>query len=381
MRFRGLLSRVLVAGALLAAPLVVGTTPAAEATGWGADRPATLDAPATSATTAGSIGSPALSAWRGGIDLYRAGTFTTQKTWLWCTAADIQITRNIVFGQHDHSFAGQQAYFDWMRAHNRYHLPLSAGVDAQGWTLGFDHFVDARYKLFASSSFDAALRSAVTNLRRTNLPVGITVNHGNHAWLITGFTATADPAATTRFTVTSVRVVGPLYGLQSRGGYDMPPDTRLTPSQLRAFFTPWYYAPTRMVWDGRYVSMQPVATTTAAQATPTPAATRTATPKATAVPAATDAPTPTIAPAPSPDRSESPSLASVAGPARSPSAPDQSDAALAMVAATASPVGGRSSASTPADLSSAGLEVAVGALIAAIVAVAVGAAWTPSRRR
>ena len=66
-------------------------------------------------------------------------------------------------------------------------------------------FVDPRYTLFESRSFDAALDSAVTNLRRTNLPVAITVDHGNHAWIITGFTATADPAARRRFTVTSVR--------------------------------------------------------------------------------------------------------------------------------------------------------------------------------
>ncbi len=176
------------------------------------------------------------------------GVFTTQRTWLWCTAADIQISRNIVFHRADHTTAGQRAYFTWMRAHNRYALPLSAGVDAAGWAAGFRHFVDGRYQLVASTTFDAALRSAVTRLRRTSLPVGITVDHGNHAWLITGFTATADPATTTRFTVTSVRVVGPLYGLQSRNGYDMPPDTRLTPAQLRRFFTPWRYAPS--AWSG-----------------------------------------------------------------------------------------------------------------------------------
>ena len=226
MRFAKAVARGLVAGALLLMPLA----------GWSAAPAAAAGARSAAAAAASS----SLPPWHGGVDLYRAGTFTTQQTWLWCTAADIQITRNIVLDQHDHSYAGQQRYFDWMRAHNRYRLPLSAGVDAQGWAAGFQHFVDARYRLVASTSFDAALRSAVTSLRRTDLPVGITVDHGNHAWLLTGFTATADPAVTTSFTVTSVRVVGPLYGLQSRNGYDMPPDTRLTPAQLRRFFTPWY---------------------------------------------------------------------------------------------------------------------------------------------
>jgi hypothetical protein len=224
-------------------------------------------------TVGASATSPAASAsaatrWTGGVDLYRAGVFTTQKSWLWCTAADIQIIRNIVDRQVDHSRSSQQRYFAYMRAHNRYNIPLKDGVDPAGWTAGLRQFVDARYRLVASRSFDSALRSAVTSLRKTNLPVAITVSHGNHAWVLTGFTATADPAATTHFTVTSVRVVGPLWGLQSRSyGYDMRPDTRLTPSQLRGFFTPWHYTSVPMAWENRWVSVQPIGAST-----PTPMA-------------------------------------------------------------------------------------------------------------
>jgi hypothetical protein len=236
----------------------------------------------------------ALSRWTGGIDLYRTGVFTTQKTWLWCTAADVQIIRNIVSHRTDHSRANQQRYFDYMRAHNRYRIPVSDGIDPAGWTAGLRRFVDSRYRLVLSRSFDSALRSAVTNLRKTNLPVGITVMHGNHAWIITGFTATADPARTSRFTVTSVRVVGPLWGLQNRTyGYDMRPDKKLTPAQLKGFFTPWHYAPIKMAWENRWVSIQPVPTRTVAPAL-APAPAKTAAPKATA--AAGSASPPSAAP-------------------------------------------------------------------------------------
>ena len=200
-----------------------------------------------------------LPAWDGSIDLYRDGVFTTQKTWLWCTAAGIQIVRNIVERDDDHSTSGQRRYFDWMRTKNRYDLPESAGVDPQGWTAGLRHFVDDRYRLVASRSFRAGLRSAVENLRRTQLPVALTVANGGHGWILTGFAATADPLLTDDFEVTSVRVVGPLFGRQSKGGYDMPPNTKLTTDELRRFFTPWRYAPLAMVWDGRFVSIQPVA--------------------------------------------------------------------------------------------------------------------------
>jgi hypothetical protein len=170
-----------------------------------------------------------------------------------------------------------------MRAHNRYRIPVRDGVDPAGWTAGLRAFVDSRYRLVASTSFDSALRAAVTNLRKTNLPVGITVSHGNHAWVLTGFTATADPALTTRFTVTSVRVVGPLYGLQSRSyGYDMRPDRKLTPAQLRGFFTPWHYAGVHMAWEGRWVSIQPIPVAAAKASLSTPVSTPSQTPSTAA---------------------------------------------------------------------------------------------------
>ena len=277
----------------------------------------------------------ALSHWTGGIDLYRSGVFTTQKTWLWCTAADVQIIRNIADRRADHTRSSQQRYFDYMRAHNRYRIPVSDGVDPAGWTAGLRHFVDARYRLYASSSFDSALRSAVTNLRKTNLPVGITVSHGNHAWVLTGFTATADPAVTSRFKVTSVRVVGPLWGLQSRSyGYDMRPDTKLTPSQLRGFFTPWHYGGVRMAWEGRWVSVQPVAATKTPA--PKPAATPKSSPKPTARPTPTS--TPLGTPEPSPSIEPSPAEVAVAQPAAS--MPPGADSATAPPSTPAVDIGG-----------------------------------------
>jgi hypothetical protein len=201
----------------------------------------------------------ALPRWNGGIDLYRPGVFTTQKTWHWCTAADVQIMRNIVHHKTNHTKAQQRRYFNYMRAHDRYPIPLRDGVDPVGWAAGLRRFVDPRYRLVASGSFKVALRSAVRNLRLTNLPVAITVAHGNHAWVLTGFTATADPSTSSRFKITSVRVTGPLWGLQSRSyGYDMRPDKKLTRKQLKGFFTPWHYASIRMAWEGRWVSVQPI---------------------------------------------------------------------------------------------------------------------------
>jgi hypothetical protein len=265
------------------------------------------------APTAPSV--DALSRWTGGIDLYRRGVFSTQQSWLWCTAADVQIMRNIVHRQADHSRANQSRYFSYMRAHDRYSIPVRDGTEPSGWTAGLRRYVDSRYRLVASTNFDAALRSAVTNLRKTNLPVGLLVAHGNHAWVLTGFTATADPAKTSRFTITSVRVVGPLWGLQSRSyGYDMAPDRKLTPSQLRGFFTPWHYARVRMAWEGRWVSIQGIPGRTSTAAAPKPAASPTPKPKAAASPKPTPRPSPTAVPSASPSASPAADPSSSAAP-------------------------------------------------------------------
>ena len=240
----------------------------------------------------------ALPTWRGGMNLYQTGVFSTQKSWLYCTAAGLQIMRNIKYDQQDHSRWNQDKYFEYMRTKNRYSLPRSAGVDPQGWTAGLRRYVDDRYRLIASTSFTTAVRLAVKRMRLTNLPVALTVSHGNHGWVLHGFTATADPAKTYDFTVTSVRVSGPLWGLQNSSfGYDMRPNTKLTVTQLKRFFTKWWYAPKRMIWDNKYVSIQPVpATTTTSTATP-PAAAPVA-PASPAPSAAATAPIPSAAAAP-----------------------------------------------------------------------------------
>jgi hypothetical protein len=321
---------------------------------------------ATAASPSATVS--AASPWTGGVDLYRSGVFTTQKTWLWCTAADTQIMRNIVDHATDHSRSNQQRYFTYMRAHNRYAIPLSDGVDPAGWAAGLRHFVDSRYRLVASGSFNAALRSAVTNLRKTNRPVGITVAHGNHAWILTGFTATADPATTTHFSVTSVRVVGPLWGLQSRSyGYDMRPDRKLTPSQFKGFFTPWHYARIRMAWEGDWVSVQPIAGSTSTSTASSTSQAPTVTATENVAPSSSASASAVTSPNPSPDSA----LAAIAG----------------QGAGTPGPAAGTTSTKPAADAASTLLsgELVPLVLLAlaglAVIGVVRAYRWSPSRRQ
>ena len=319
-----------------------------------------------------------LSRWTGGIDLYRPGVYTAQKTLLWCTAADTQIIRNIVDRQADHTRASQSRYFSWMRLHNRYAIPVTDGVDPAGWTAGLRHYVDDRYRLVQSTSFSAALRAAVTSLRRTNLPVGLLVAHGDHAWVMTGFTATRDPAVTSSFTVTSVRVVGPLYGIQSLNGYDMAPGTKLTPDQLRRFWTAWHYSRIRMAWEGRILAIEGNATPAAgASAAPSASAAGSTSGSVSASPSVPASSTVSGSPSLSgtPSLSANPSAAqpaSAAGPGPASQALTISRAASPGTSPPAMPgsaVAPRSPASSP--VPPTGLIAGVVAVIAVVVVIAV----------
>ena len=181
-----------------------------------------------------------------------------QATWSWCTAASVQITRNVARGESDHSTSRQRAYFDYMHARDRYTFPPVDGVDPQGFVAGLRTFVDTRYALVASTTYDNAVRSAARRLAATRLPVALIVDRGRHAWVLTGFTASGDPGRAGNFRVLSLRIVGPLYGRQSKNGYDPRPNTSLTYAALRQFLTPYdfKYGPTPR--DDRFVTFQAI---------------------------------------------------------------------------------------------------------------------------
>jgi hypothetical protein len=190
------------------------------------------------------------------FDVYRPGSYSEQSAWTWCTAASVQIIRNIARREGDHAPARQRRFFRYMRANNRFQQPGHRGVDPHGFEAGLRHFVDDRYRIVASHTYESAVRSAVTRLRQTGLPVALLVARGRHAWVLTGFTATADPRTTGSFRVLSVRVVGPLYGRQSVDGYDPPPDTSLSFDALRRFLRRYRFPLAATPWTGRFVTLQ-----------------------------------------------------------------------------------------------------------------------------
>lgn len=206
--------------------------------------------------TSGALRS--LPGWTGREDLFRRGEFSTQRTWTWCVAASVQIMLNEIRGRQDRSYANQRIYERYARLHDRHAGLNYSGSDATGWAAALNHFNGGSgYRVHADGTFLRAIHDAALRLRLTGHPVGLLVKHGNHAWVMSGFRATADPALTSDFTVTAVYIEGPLFPKQQANGYDMAPDTRLSLTRLRLFFRRYSDRHPGTTWDRRFVTVQP----------------------------------------------------------------------------------------------------------------------------
>jgi hypothetical protein len=205
----------------------------------------------------GTAPSTAAAGWTGRFSVYTQGAFSMQYLDYTCVGASVQMMRNMVRGQRDHSASNQKKYWQYGRNHSRY-LASNNGVDPVGWVAALEHFGAGNYSISVSSRFQRALRTIAARMRAAKRPVGLFVHSGGHAWVATGFAATADPAATSSYTVTALQVMGPLYPYGTLDGksYDPGPRTWLGADKLSNKFTRfrWSRAPE---WDGSWVAVVP----------------------------------------------------------------------------------------------------------------------------
>ena len=103
------------------------------------------------------------------------------------------------------------------------------------------------YRMVGSDSLQEAVHLAAAAIRETGRPVGLLVWAGRHAWVMSGFEATADPRATDGFRVTRAIVLDPLdpYG-STRWGRSPKPREAITVATLGEQFVPRR----RGVWAG-----------------------------------------------------------------------------------------------------------------------------------
>jgi len=173
------------------------------------------------------------------MDLYRRGDFVSELEPVYCVAAAIQTMVNMISdGPADTTRPTQERLFALAREQSL--LQRGRGADPVGWTAALSIEGAGAYELVAEPTRARAIEVAARAIRLTGRPVGLLVWRGAHSWVMSGFTATADPAYRDDFRVTAVRIEDVWYPrISNIWGRSRPPDSLVPVGALAEDFLGW----------------------------------------------------------------------------------------------------------------------------------------------
>ncbi len=200
------------------------------------------------------------------VDLYASGDFVSQTNLVQCVGASMQMMLNMIRSTDDRTAATQLRLFDLARSLRDPTAPAGAqhpGASAAGWAAGLTAAGAGTYEVLGAATLDSALTLAASAIERTGRPVGLLMWQGAHAWVMSGFEATADPATDASARVTAVRVLDPLYPriVGAPWGPGPAPDARLSVPELARVFVPYRPHGRTVALRSRFVLVLPVAPT------------------------------------------------------------------------------------------------------------------------
>jgi hypothetical protein len=193
------------------------------------------------------------------FDLYRAGDFVSQTNVYQCVGASMQMMLNLVSPSANRTVARQlelQTIARSFRRNGGFGNQSSGaantapgptreprGASSRGWAYGLGLAGLGRYHVTTRATLQEAINHAAVQMRLTGRPVGILVWRGRHAWVVTGFEATADPRTNPDAQVTHVWVLDPFYPRSSSTWGRMAPHTKLSLTQLSKDWVEWRRTP------------------------------------------------------------------------------------------------------------------------------------------
>lgn len=196
------------------------------------------------------------------LELHRAGDFVRQTNLVQCVGASMQMMINMMAPRNDRTAATQHRLWRLARSFGPRRAAGFRGKGASpiGWARGLEKLGYGSYLAVGFPTLAEATRAAARAIRITGKPVGILVWAGRHAWVMSGFRATADPAMTNDFRVSHVTVMDPLYPLDSATwGQSRPPGTRLSLASFGRSFVPRRpFSGRPSVLDGTFVLVLPI---------------------------------------------------------------------------------------------------------------------------
>ena len=175
------------------------------------------------------------------LDLAVRADFVAQTNFVQCVGASMQMMLNMIEPGRDRTAKTQLRLQKLARGRSgpRPDGSMRQGASVSGWSAGLNIEGAGPYKLAGASSIAGALKIAAKAMRTTGKPVGLLMWHGRHAWVMSGFRATADPRLTNDFKVTGVIVEDPLYPYGSEAWGPSPrPGEVLSVKQLGRQFVP-----------------------------------------------------------------------------------------------------------------------------------------------
>jgi hypothetical protein len=187
------------------------------------------------------------------FSLGQRADFVPQANFVQCVGASMQMMINMIEPGRDRTSSTQLRLQNLARKWSgpRPDGFQRKGASMRGWATGLTLLGVGPYKLVGTGSLQAALRTAAKAIRETGKPVGLLVWRGRHAWVMSGFTATADPRTARTFTVTGANVHDPLYPYGSSvWGRSPRPGELLTPAEVGQQFKPRRTNGSAAIWAG-----------------------------------------------------------------------------------------------------------------------------------
>ncbi len=175
-------------------------------------------------------------------DLYRDGDFMHQADKNSCVAGSTQTMMNIIdTGKPNRSNAFQKRLYQRGRALSPDKRKLGPiGIDLLGWAELLNRDGYGPYVVDGAKTRKGAIRKAAKALRLTDRPVGLVTWHGAHSWVMSGFTATADPGFSNDYQVRKVYVEDTWYPYVSTiWGASRPPDALVPVAALAEDYLPY----------------------------------------------------------------------------------------------------------------------------------------------
>jgi hypothetical protein len=197
------------------------------------------------------------------MDLLGRGDFVTQYTDVACVGASVQMMLNIIDRGADRSPATQaRALRTAQQMSNPIFVRRYGGASALGWAYATERLGGGPYRVRSFSTRAAALRAVATAIRTTGRPAGLLVWQGAHAWVVSGFRSSVDPAAPGGFRLRGLVVNDPWWPRSVGGrGRTVAPGTEMSPAALAGHFVRFQRGPrsrTGSILNGGFVVVLPI---------------------------------------------------------------------------------------------------------------------------